>query len=196
MAKLLYQGHGSLRVVTDEGIVIYIDPYAGDGYDIPADLILVTHQHYDHNMIEKPVHAADCIVYQNMEAHHDGIYEKIVLNGVEVEAVEAYNKNHKKEECVGYLLTINDYLLYFAGDTSETEQMKELAGRKIDYAFLPTDGIYNMGMKEAMHCAELIGAKHTIPIHMAPGRLFSKHRAKKFKVEGGMILEPGQEIEL
>ena len=44
MAKLLYQGHGSLRIVTDEEIVIYIDPYAGEGYDLPADLILVTHQ--------------------------------------------------------------------------------------------------------------------------------------------------------
>lgn len=196
MAKLLYQGHGSLRVVTDEDIVIYIDPYAGEGYDLPADLILVTHQHYDHNQIEKPVYAADCIVYQNMEAYHDGIYEKIVLNGVEVEAVEAYNKRHKKEESVGYLVTVDEHLLYFAGDTSRTEQMQDLAKRKIEYAFLPIDGIFNMGIKEAAECARLIGAKHTIPVHVAPGRLFSKRRARKFRVSGGMILEPGTEIEL
>ncbi len=37
--KLLYQGHGSLRIVTSEGKVIYVDPYAGEGYDLPADLI-------------------------------------------------------------------------------------------------------------------------------------------------------------
>ena len=43
--KLLYQGHGSLRITTAEGKVIYIDPYAGEGYDVPADLILVTHGH-------------------------------------------------------------------------------------------------------------------------------------------------------
>lgn len=42
MAKLLYQGHGSLRLITDSGKVIYIDPFAGEGYDVPADLILVT----------------------------------------------------------------------------------------------------------------------------------------------------------
>ena len=50
--KLLYQGHGSLRVVTAEGKVIYIDPYAGEGYDLPADLILMTHGHQDHTAVK------------------------------------------------------------------------------------------------------------------------------------------------
>lgn len=48
---LLYQGHGSLRIVTGEGKVIYIDPYAGEGYDLPADLILITHRHQDHTAV-------------------------------------------------------------------------------------------------------------------------------------------------
>ena len=51
-ARLLYQGHASLRIVTAEGMVIYIDPYAGEGYDLPADLILVTHNHSDHNAVK------------------------------------------------------------------------------------------------------------------------------------------------
>jgi hypothetical protein len=42
MAKLYYQGHGSCRVTADDGRVIYVDPYAGGGYDKPADIILVT----------------------------------------------------------------------------------------------------------------------------------------------------------
>ena len=46
--RLLYQGHGSLRIVTADDKVIYIDPYAGEGYDLPADLILVSHGHPDH----------------------------------------------------------------------------------------------------------------------------------------------------
>jgi len=38
MAKLLFQGHGSFRITADDGRVIYVDPYAGEGYDLPADL--------------------------------------------------------------------------------------------------------------------------------------------------------------
>ena len=44
---LLYMGQASIRIVTGQGKVIYIDPYAGDAYDLPADLILVTHDHSD-----------------------------------------------------------------------------------------------------------------------------------------------------
>ena len=50
---LVYQGQASIRIVTAEGKVIYIDPYAGDDYDLAADLILVTHAHFDHNAIDK-----------------------------------------------------------------------------------------------------------------------------------------------
>ena len=49
MPKLLYQGHGSYRLTADDGRTIYVDPYAGGGYDLPADIILITHQHSDHN---------------------------------------------------------------------------------------------------------------------------------------------------
>ena len=57
---LLYQGHGSLRIVTCEGKVIYIDPYAGEGYDLSADLILITHAFYRicilYHIIRKLIH--------------------------------------------------------------------------------------------------------------------------------------------
>ena len=55
MDKLTYLGHASLCIETSEGKIIYIDPYAGDDadYERPADLILVTHDHYDHNEISK-----------------------------------------------------------------------------------------------------------------------------------------------
>ena len=51
-ARLLYQGHGSLRIVAAKGKVIYIDPYAGKGYDLPADLILVSHGHVGYQINE------------------------------------------------------------------------------------------------------------------------------------------------
>lgn len=54
MAKLLFQGHGSYRITTNDGVVIYVDPFLGSGYDKEADIILVTHEHNDHNHVELP----------------------------------------------------------------------------------------------------------------------------------------------
>lgn len=196
MAKLLYQGHGSLRLTTADNRIIYIDPFAGEGYDKPADLILVTRQHSDHNQIDLPPRAEGCVVIQNMDALKQGAYQQFDAAGVHIEATEAYNKNHPKDKCVGYIVTVDGKTVYFAGDTAKTEQMETLAGRELDYALLPTDGIFTMGISAAIECAKLIGAKHTIPIHMAPGRLFDKHKAGKFVTESAMIVEPGTEIEL
>ena len=196
MRKVLYQGHGSLRL-TDNDTVIYIDPFAGGGYDIPADLILVTHQHYDHNELSKPAKKPDCKIFQNMDAIKDGKYISFDFKGIHIEPVQACNKNHPIDECVGYILTFSDGMqVYFAGDTSKTQQMTELAQRHIDYAFLPADGIYNMDIPEAIECAEIIKAKCTIPVHLAPGKLFDRARAEKFTASGVKIVEAGEEFEL
>ena len=51
--KLVYMGQASLRFVTPENKVIYVDPYAGNNYDLAADLILITHGHFDHCNLDK-----------------------------------------------------------------------------------------------------------------------------------------------
>ena len=196
---LLYQGHGSLRIVTGEGKVIYIDPYAGEGYDLPADLILITHGHQDHtavNLIKS--RNEDCQIITWKEALVKGEYKTFDLGYATVEAVQAgNNKNHSIRECVGWLITFPDGItLYATGDTSTTDQMKELAGRNIDYAFFVCDGIYNMDMKEAIACANLVKAKHSIPYHMAPGKLFDQKKAEQFDIPGRLIVPAGEEITL
>ena len=197
--RLLYQGHGSLRIVTAEGKVIYIDPNAGDGYDLPADLILITHGHQDHtavNLIKN--RAEDCQVITWKEGLVKGAYQSFDLDFARVEAVQAgNNRNHDIRECVGWVITLSGGItIYVTGDTSTTEQMKELADREIDYAFFVCDGIYNMDMEEAIACAKLVNAKHSIPYHMVPGKLFDQKRAEKFDVPGRLIVPAGEEIVL
>ena len=194
MAKLLYQGHGSLRLESEKGIIIYIDPFAGSGYNVPADMILVTHQHKDHNCIDKPAKKTDCVVIQNFDALKRGAYQTFSVNDITIEAVPAYNSNHPKSECVGYLVTVDKKLIYFAGDTSFIAEMNSLSSRKIDYAFFPADGVFNMDEKEASKCARIVGARHATPIHMLPGRLFSEEKAAAFHADGKLILRPGEEI--
>lgn len=200
-ATVLYMGQGSLRVVTAEGKVIYIDPFSGPGdwYQLPADLILVTHGHPDHNKIELIENRnEDCRIITHEEALEGGIHQTFDLGYVTVEAVEAgYNKNHDVKSCVGYILTFsNGRSVYACGDTSTTEQMPKLAEKEIDYAFFCCDGNFNMDTEEASACAELVGAKHSIPYHMAPGgeNNFNREIAEQFQAEGRIILEPGEEL--
>lgn len=200
-ATLLYQGQASIRIVTGEGKVIYIDPYAGDGYDLPADLILVTHGHYDHNGVEKVANRApDCQIITQREALKDGRHQTFDLDFVTVEAVEAgYNRWHDADECVGYVLTFsNGASVYVTGDTSTTEQMPGLAEKEIDYALFCCDGVYNMGLEEAAECARLVGAKHNIPYHVTAsnGSVFDRERAEQLDVENRLILAPGEELPL
>ena len=199
MSKLLYQGHGSLRIVTNEGKVIYIDPYAGDGYNLPADLILVTHGHSDHTAVDLIGNRADdCRVIQYTDALVDGAYRTFDLGYATVEAVQAgNNRNHDINVCVGWLVTLSDGItVYATGDTSTTDQMAELAERNIDYAFFCCDGIYNMDIEEASACAALVNARHSVPYHMAPGKLFDARMAERFEGPGKLVVAAGEEIVL
>ena len=197
--RLLYQGHGSLRIVTGEGKVIYVDPYAGEGYDLPADLILISHGHSDHNAVQKIVNRQEgCRIITNKDALIDGEYKTFDLGYATVEAVQAGNNpNHDIRVCVGWLITLSGGVsVYVTGDTSATDQMAELAKRDIHYAFFVCDRRYNMGTEEASACARLVGARHSIPYHMAPGALFDRKAAERFDGPGRMILPAGEEIPL
>lgn len=197
--RLLYQGHGSLRIVTQEGKVIYMDPYAGEGYDLPADLILVSHGHPDHDKVDLIQNRSEgCQIIYNTDALVDDVYKTYDLGFATVEAVQAgNNRNHDIHTCVGWLITLADGIsIYATGDTSTTAQMAELAERNIHYAFFVCDGRFNMDMDEASACAKLVNAQHSIPYHMAPGALFDQARAELFDAPNRLIIPAGEEIPL
>lgn len=199
---LLYMGQASLRIVTPEGKVIYIDPYAGDAYDLPADLILVTHGHFDHCVVDRVQNRnEDCRVITHEEAVVDGVHRTFDLGYVTVEAVEAgYNPWHDVNACAGYVLTFsNGKSVYVTGDTSTTEQMASMADMHIDYAFWCTDGVFNMGNDEAARCAELVQAKHNIPYHNDTSNssmMFDPDEAEAFEAPNKLILLPGEELSI
>ena len=205
---MLFQGHGSYRFKTDEGIVVYVDPFAGksEWYELPAHLILVTHEHFDHTAIDKMPHAAGCEVFRAADVHPDSnTYLTLSSHGVRFTAVQACNANHPIDECVGFVIDFGGTTFYASGDTSTTEDMRsgKLAAMNLDYAALPGDGVYNMDIPEASACAQLVGARHTIPVHLEPvGAIddvepaYPRDRAEAFDAVGKIILLPGESLEL
>lgn len=196
MAKLLYQGHASLRIKTDGGKVIYVDPYAGEGYDLAADLVLITHEHYDHNAINLVPLSDRTLVIRAKDALSSGVYQSFSYFGVDIQAVPACNKNHNVNECVGFVLNVDGKSIYIAGDTDFVPEMEKIGQKGIDYCFLPIDGIYNMGPEEATRCANIIHPKHLIPYHMHPGMLFDIKQDMKVSYENSMLVRAGEEITL
>lgn len=194
MAELLYQGHGSYRIVSNEGVVIYVDPYAGEGYDMPADIVIVTHEHSDHNQVDLVTLKDDGVILRHGDLFVDGEYLIKKIKKVMIEGTPAENKNHTREECVGFIMTVDGITLYGAGDTNYYPEMESF--NDLDYALLPVDGIYNMSAQEASRCAHVIDSRYFIPIHTSPTQLYDEDIAKSFKSPHALYIKPGERLKL
>jgi len=134
MPKLFYQGHGSFRLTTNDGTVIYVDPYAGEGYNIPADIILVSHQHGDHNQVQLCAQKSDCKIITNEEALTDGKHNSFTIGGITIQATVAYNKNHDPKQCVvnrwGQVPLVRGFLVFGHSNPTATLRVLGRSGRK------------------------------------------------------------------
>lgn len=199
MAEILYQGHSSFRIKTKKGLVFYIDPFKGTGYDLYADVILITHNHFDHCNTSIVPQKSDCTLITPRMAVSDGEYNTFEINDITVEAVPAYNKFHPAGEGVGYIIELEGRKIYFTGDTGITKEMEEYPERKLDLIFVPCDGIYTMNLEEAKRCTETVQARFCVPVHMVPqsgedSPLFDYEKARAFEGEEKIIVKPGENI--
>ena len=172
--------HSSIKIKKEK--VVYIDPFKIDKNYNDADIIFITHDHYDHYSEEDidKVKKADTVIVAPEELltkllrkgfRQDYIItvepdEEDMANGIKFETIPAYNTNkqfHPKENgWVGYVIEIQGIKYYIAGDTDVTEENKRV---KCDVAFVPVGGTYTMDFKEAAGLINEIKPKIAVPIH-------------------------------
>ncbi|MDE1857137.1 MAG: MBL fold metallo-hydrolase [Candidatus Micrarchaeota archaeon] len=174
-------GHASFYI-KGGGATVFIDPFrVSDHIREKADIVLVTHAHFDHYSKEdiKRVMGDGCEIISSptcpADKEFDGVRvmkpgSKYSSHGVSIEAVPAYNvkgerlKYHPRSNgWVGYVVEVDGTRTYHAGDTDFVEEMKSI--RDIDIALLPSGGTYTMDYREAVEAGKAIGARHTAPIH-------------------------------
>jgi L-ascorbate metabolism protein UlaG (beta-lactamase superfamily) len=184
--EIRWLGHSGFLIKNSK--TIYIDPYNIKGDSEKADMILITHSHYDHCSIAdinkivkegtKIILTADCQskitrfdVPIKIELTEPGM--EIDLNNVKIYSLPAYNIDkpfhQKNESWVGYLIKMNDVLIYHAGDTDKIPEMQKLTGHKQEdkkfIALLPIGGRFTMNAEEAAEAAQLIKPTIAIPMH-------------------------------
>jgi len=196
-ASLTYLGHATVKIKTSEGKIIYIDPYQPGDYSDSADVVLITHQHSDHNRLNLVRQRATCKVIQNSDAIQNNAYQRFTVGNIKIAAVAAYNANHQKSQCVGYVVEVDGIKLYHAGDTGVIAEMADLAAANLTYALLPIDGIFTITPEQATQAAATIKAKFNIPIHtMGTPDTYNEANVARFTPPNKIIVRPGETIEL
>jgi len=184
--EIKWLGHAGFSIKNSH--MIYIDPYNLKENSEKADLILLTHSHYDHCSVAdmnkiikegtKIIMTADCqskitrfdtpIKMEIIEPGKDLIFGEIRISGI-----PAYNTDKhfhpKNEHWVGYLIKMKEVLIYHAGDTDIIPEMQKLTGHKSSgtefIAMLPIGGRFTMSAEEAAEAAKLIKPDIAVPMH-------------------------------
>lgn len=186
--KIHWLGHDAIRL--EGSAIVQFDPFQISA-PRPADLVLISHDHFDHNSPEdlaKVVKKDTVIVTDDASAKKlngdvrvVGPGDTLTVKGVKIEIHPAYNTDkefHPKDAgMLSFVVTLDGVRYYHAGDTDFIPEMKNL---DVDVAFLPVSGTYVMTAEQAVEAAKTIKPKLAIPMHYG-AIVGTENDAKRFK---------------
>lgn len=172
--------HSSIKF--NKGLIIYFDPFKINENYNDADVIFITHSHYDHyseediskvikdnTTIVVPKDLEDMVLQFGFAKEHIIVVspnKEYSVLGINFKTIPAYNTNKnfhpKSNEWVGYIVNLDQTTYYIAGDTDITEENRQV---KCDVAFVPIGGTYTMTYSEAAELINEIKPQIAVPIH-------------------------------
>ncbi len=179
--------HASIKLKDSDGFTVYIDPWsdAMEGEEEPGDVIISTHDHFDHFDVKaiQALKKRDTVLVCTEESEDDvpeDISHKVIkpgrsvkAHGMRIRGVPAYNVDkfrnpgepfHPEGFCVGVVFELDGIKFYHASDTDPIEEMEDLPD-DIDVAFVPVGGTYTMDQEEAIEAIKMIKPAKVVPIH-------------------------------
>lgn len=195
--------HHASCLLQKDNKAIYIDPWELPATVPPADLILITHEHFDHyappDISKLTTPNTELLVPQSMfgqapaKSHYVKPGDILMLGGVRIEVVPAYNSNKqfhpRSSQWVGYIVEMGGVRYYHAGDT---DYLPEMSNIRADVVFLPVGGTYTMNAREAAKAVATIKPGLAVPIHW--GKVVGQHKDAvdfiKMVGDKGWLLEP------
>ncbi|MBI1970007.1 MBL fold metallo-hydrolase [Candidatus Woesearchaeota archaeon] len=172
--------HAAFRI-QGNGKIIYMDPFQLKQSYNDADIIFISHEHFDHCSIEdlrKVIKDSTLIVCPpDCQSKLSGMKfkdtklaipgTKGTVEGIAFYCIPAYNTNKKfhprANDWIGYIITVNGKNIYHCGDTDVTSEMKAL--KNIDIALMAVSGTYVMTAPEAAQAVNSFHPKVAIPMH-------------------------------
>lgn len=169
--RVTWLGHASVLLAC-ETFTVYVDPWKVAPTLSKADLVLITHEHYDHFSAEDIARistpqtriAGPMAIPLITDRLKPG--DTLTVGAAAIEAVPAYNIEKefhpRRNQWVGYLITLGGKRFYHSGDT---DRIPEMQGLRADVVFLPVGGTYTMDAQAATQTVQDIQPELVIPIH-------------------------------
>lgn len=192
--KVSFHGHSVVKIVTESGQTILIDPFINGNSqtdlkvaDESPDIILLTHGHNDHvgdtvelakknnALVVAPNELADYLSWQGVRVHNMHIGGAFTFDFGKVKYTQAFHGSSyvtEDQQIIytgmpgGILFSAEGKTIYHAGDTALFSDMKLIGERHpIDLAFVPIGDNFTMGPEDAAEAVRFLNPKTVVPIH-------------------------------